>query len=70
MRRFISCLVMCLVISGLSVACDNDGQAGGDYVFTVEHRERHDSYNDNDIDLIDLFFMSNYLYYETTHVSL
>lgn len=33
---------------------DNNGQAGGDLVFTMEHRERHDSDDDNDIDLNDL----------------
>lgn len=33
---------------------DNNGVVGGDYIFTMEHRERHDSDNDNDIDLIDL----------------
>lgn len=33
---------------------DNDGQAGGNYVFTMEHHQRHDSDNDDDIDFYDL----------------
>lgn len=32
---------------------DEDGFAGGDAVIVMEHRERHDSDNDNDIDLLD-----------------
>lgn len=41
-------------VSGAAIDGDNDGNAGGDYVFTMEHRERHDSDNDNDIDLVNL----------------
>lgn len=33
---------------------DKDGYAGGDAVIVLEHRQRHDSDNDNDIDLLDL----------------
>ena len=32
---------------------DNDGNAGGDFIFEMEHRERHDSNNDNIINLFD-----------------
>ena len=39
---------------GLPIDGDNDGTAGGDYVFVMEHRERHDSNQDNMIDLLDL----------------
>ena len=41
------------VATGHAIDGDNDGFAGGDYIFTMEHRERHDSDNDNDIDLLD-----------------
>lgn len=42
------------VATGASIDGNNDGLAGGDAVIVMEHRERHDSDNDNDIDLIDL----------------
>jgi len=32
---------------------DDDGYSGGDAVIVMEHRERHDSENDNDIDFAD-----------------
>ncbi|MCP4713430.1 MAG: hypothetical protein GY869_32775 [Planctomycetes bacterium] len=38
---------------------DNDGTAGGDYVFTMEHRERHDSDDNNFINLLDLANFAN-----------
>jgi len=41
-------------ISSNAIDGDNNGTAGGDYVFTMEHRQRHDSDNDDDIDLFDL----------------
>lgn len=41
-------------VSGAAIDGDNDGNAGGDYIFMMEHRQRHDSDNDNNIDLIDL----------------
>lgn len=40
--------------TGFSIDGDNNGQAGGDYVFTMEHRRRQDLDNDNDVDLYDL----------------
>ena len=40
--------------TGNAIDGDSDGQAGGDYTFTMEHRRRHDSDNDNDIDMVDL----------------
>jgi len=39
--------------SGNAIDGDEDGFAGGDAVIVMEHRERHDSDNDNDIDLLD-----------------
>lgn len=41
-------------VSGAAIDGDNDGEAGGDSVFVMEHRERQDSDNDDDIDLFDL----------------
>jgi hypothetical protein len=40
--------------TGSPIDGDNDGNAGGDYVFMMEHRKRTDSDNDNDIDFADL----------------
>jgi hypothetical protein len=53
------------VDTGSPIDGDNDGNAGGDYIFTMEHRERHDSENDNDIDFYDLAnFANNWLWME------
>jgi len=40
--------------TGNPIDGDKNGQAGGDAVIILEHRQRHDSDNDNDIDLYDL----------------
>lgn len=40
--------------TGSPIDGDHDGNAGGDLVFTMEHRKRMDSDNDNRIDLEDL----------------
>ena len=42
------------VESGNAIEGDEDGFAGGDAVILMEHRERHDSDNDNDIDFSGL----------------
>ena len=45
--------------TGYAIDGDNNGTAGGDAVLIMEHRERHDSDNDNDIDLYDLANFAN-----------
>ncbi len=40
--------------TGISIDGDHDGNAGGNLVFTMEHRRRMDGNNDNRIDLEDL----------------
>jgi hypothetical protein len=42
------------VATNNSIDGDKDGYAGGDAVIILEHRERMDSDNDNNIDLYDL----------------
>jgi len=44
--------------TGSPIDGDNDGNAGGDYVFMMEHRKRTDSDNDNDIDFIELTILA------------
>jgi hypothetical protein len=39
--------------TGAGIDGDNDGLAGGDAVLVMEHRQRHDSDNDNDLDFLD-----------------
>ncbi|NIP24712.1 MAG: hypothetical protein GWN67_29260 [Phycisphaerae bacterium] len=45
--------------TGYAIDGDNDGIAGGDAILNMEHRERHDSDNDNDIDFCDLADFAN-----------
>jgi len=45
--------------TGNPIDGDNDGFSGGDAVIVMEHRERHDSDNDNDIDFCDLADFAN-----------
>ena len=40
--------------TGNPIDGDEDGLSGGDAIIVMEHRQRHDSDNDNDIDLVDL----------------
>ncbi len=40
--------------TGYAIDGDNDGNAGGDIVFTMEHRKRTDINNDNGVNLSDL----------------
>ena len=44
--------------TGNSIDGDNNGNAGGDYLFVMEHRKRVDSDNDNDVDLADLALLA------------
>jgi hypothetical protein len=43
----------------ISIDGDKDGNAGGDAILVMEHRERHDSDNDNNIDFYDLARFAN-----------
>jgi hypothetical protein len=45
--------------SGNAIDGDKDGFAGGDAILVMEHRERHDSDNDNNIDFYDLANFAN-----------
>ncbi|OXU15429.1 hypothetical protein [Sedimentisphaera salicampi] len=40
--------------TGNAIDGDNDGSAGGDLVFTMEHRKRQDFNNDNEVEMKDL----------------
>lgn len=44
---------------GAPIDGDQDGNAGGDYIFTMEHRNRVDPDNDNDIDFDDLALLAD-----------
>ncbi|MBN1845578.1 MAG: hypothetical protein JW810_07835 [Sedimentisphaerales bacterium] len=46
------------ILNGAPIDGDNDGNAGGDYVFVMEHRKRADGDNDNDVDLVDLALLA------------
>ena len=40
-------------VTGSAIDGDNDGQSGGDAILVMEHRQREDFDNDNDVDMFD-----------------